>query len=109
VGQGVIEESEAGASQAAAQRAAAIGMATSEAARDASVAEESRAFLREQVALAKLQKQNLLDQNAFELSHLRWRRFNDQMKGAMQMMTSSLLDLNAADTVALARMRAMHG
>jgi hypothetical protein len=49
-------------------------------------AEEARAYLREQIELARLQKQNLIEQNAFELSHLRWRRFNDQMKGAMQIM-----------------------
>ena len=47
---------------------------------------EARAYLREQTELARLQKQNLVEQNAFELSHLRWRRFNDQMKGAMQIM-----------------------
>jgi hypothetical protein len=52
----------------------------------AGVSAESRAYLREQTELAKLQKQNLLEQNAFELSHLRWRRFNDQMKGALQIM-----------------------
>jgi tetratricopeptide (TPR) repeat protein len=44
------------------------------------------AYLDQQTELAKLQKENLLEQNAFELSHLRWRRFNDQMKGAMQIM-----------------------
>ncbi|HTT98468.1 MAG TPA: tetratricopeptide repeat protein, partial [Rhizomicrobium sp.] len=35
---------------------------------------------------AKLQSDSLIEQNAFELSHLRWRRFNDQMKGAPQIM-----------------------
>jgi tetratricopeptide (TPR) repeat protein len=44
------------------------------------------AYLEEQVRLSRLQSQNLVEQNAFELSHLRWRRFNDQMKGAMQIM-----------------------
>jgi tetratricopeptide (TPR) repeat protein len=44
------------------------------------------AYLEEQTRLAKLQSQNLVEQNAFELSHLRWRRFNDQMKGALQIM-----------------------
>ena len=63
---------------------AAIGMAlgaTPETAADA------RAYLREQTDLARLQKANLLEQNSFELSHLRWRRFNDQMKGALQILT----------------------
>jgi tetratricopeptide (TPR) repeat protein len=53
---------------------------------DAAAAEDARAYLREQAELARLQKQNLLELNAFELSHLRWRRFNDQMKGALQIM-----------------------
>jgi tetratricopeptide (TPR) repeat protein len=61
--------------------AAAIGLAMNGVA-----AEDARAYLREQTELAKLQKQNLLEQNTFELSHLRWRRFNDQMKGALQIM-----------------------
>ena len=65
--------------------AAAVGLALNTLA-----AEDARAYLREQTQLASLQKQNLLDQNAFELSHLRWRRFNDQMKGALQIMAVAL-------------------
>jgi hypothetical protein len=49
-------------------------------------AEEARAYLREQADLAKLQKQNLIEQNAFELSHLRWRRLNDQLAGAFRII-----------------------
>ena len=52
------------------------------------------AYLEEQTRLARLQSQNLIEQNAFELSHLRWRRFNDQMKGALQIM---VVALGAAD------------
>lgn len=48
------------------------------------------AYLNEQTRLARLQAENLIEQNAFELSHLRWRRFNDQMKGALQIMTVAL-------------------
>jgi len=44
------------------------------------------AYLEEQTRLAKLQSDNLIEQNAFELSHLRWRRFSDQMSGAFQTM-----------------------
>src|SRR5262249_33550897 len=55
-----------------------------------SMSEEARIYLREQTELARLQKQNLVEQNAFELSHLRWRRFNDQMKGALQIMVVAL-------------------
>jgi tetratricopeptide (TPR) repeat protein len=62
--------------------AAAVGVAMNAGA----AAEEARSYLREQTELAKLQKQNLLEQNAFELSHLRWRRFNDQLSGALRIM-----------------------
>jgi tetratricopeptide (TPR) repeat protein len=48
--------------------------------------DKADAWLDQQTELARLQKESLLEQNAFELSHLRWRRFNDQMKGAMQIM-----------------------
>jgi tetratricopeptide (TPR) repeat protein len=44
------------------------------------------AYLEKQGRLADLQSQSLIEQNAFELSHLRWRRFTDQMSGALQMM-----------------------
>jgi tetratricopeptide (TPR) repeat protein len=44
------------------------------------------AYLEEQTRFARLQIDNLVEQNAFEVSHLRWRRFNDQMKGALQIM-----------------------
>jgi len=47
----------------------------------AATAEEARAYLREQTELARLQKQNLVEQNAFEMSHLRWRRFIEQVRG----------------------------
>ena len=39
-----------------------------------------------QSRLADLQIDTLRKQDEFETSHLRWRRFNDQMKGAMQIM-----------------------
>src|ERR1700687_1118039 len=48
--------------------------------------EEADVYLREQTRLSRLQSQYLVEQNAFELSHLKWRRFNDQMKGAMQIL-----------------------
>ncbi|HSM97031.1 MAG TPA: hypothetical protein VLT91_13370 [Rhizomicrobium sp.] len=49
--------------------------------------EEAREYLRKQSRLADLQIENLRKLDEFETSHLRWRRFNDQMKGALQMMT----------------------
>jgi len=57
------------------------------------VAEDARAYLREQTRLAKLQGENLLELNTFELSHLRWRRFNDQMWGLLQIMTVAVAAL----------------
>jgi tetratricopeptide (TPR) repeat protein len=47
---------------------------------------EASEYLKKQSRLADLQIENLQKQDEFELSHLRWRRFNDQMKGAMQIM-----------------------
>src|ERR1700733_2955582 len=41
-------------------------------------------YLREQTELAKLRKINLLEQNAFELSHLRFRRFSDYSRFALE-------------------------
>jgi tetratricopeptide (TPR) repeat protein len=59
----------------------------------AGATEEAREFLRKQSLLADLQMENVRLQNEnlqkldeFEVSHLRWRRFNDQMRGAMQIM-----------------------
>jgi tetratricopeptide (TPR) repeat protein len=48
--------------------------------------DEAREFLRKQSLLTDLQIENLKKQDEYETSHLRWRRFNDQMKGAMQIM-----------------------
>jgi tetratricopeptide (TPR) repeat protein len=59
----------------------------------AGATEEARDFLRKQSRLADLQMENVRLQNEnlqkldeFEVSHLRWRRFNDQMRGAMQIV-----------------------
>ena len=48
------------------------------------------AYLDKQSRFIDLQSESLIEQNAFELSHLRWRRFNDQMKGALQIMAVAL-------------------
>jgi hypothetical protein len=48
------------------------------------------AFLDKQIHLADLQIQNLQKFDAFGASHLRWRRFNDQMKGAVQFILLAL-------------------
>ena len=48
---------------------------------DALLAADSREYLREQTRLARLQSENLVEQNAFEMSHLRWRRLADRVRG----------------------------
>ena len=48
--------------------------------------EEARAFLREQEKLTRLQTKILHEEHALELSHLKWRRFNDQTKGAIEIV-----------------------
>jgi tetratricopeptide (TPR) repeat protein len=48
--------------------------------------EKADAYLEEQLRFARLQSQNLIEQNAFELSHLRWRRLNDQLSGALRII-----------------------
>jgi hypothetical protein len=48
------------------------------------------AFLDKQVHLADLQIENLQKVDEFELSHLRWRRFNDQMRGMLQVIAALL-------------------
>ena len=47
-------------------------------------------LLERQVELTEIQIDSLRKQDEFELSHLRWRRFNDQMKGALQIMVVAL-------------------
>jgi tetratricopeptide (TPR) repeat protein len=54
--------------------------------RAAAYLEEQTRFTREQMRLARLQIENLQKLDAYETSHLRWRRFYDQMKGALQIM-----------------------
>ncbi len=73
--------------------AAALAAATGAAA----ATQEAREFLRKQSRLSDLQIENVRLQNEnlekldeYELSHLRWRRFNDQMKGAMQILIVGL-------------------
>ena len=45
-------------------------------------------YLEKQGRLADLQHDVLADKEAFELLHMRWRRFTDQMKGVLQVMTA---------------------
>jgi len=84
---------------------AAISLALGAAAQNEYVAAKAEAFLEKQSALSdeqtefvRLQKEHLHEQRLLLLSHLKWRRFDDQMKGALQIM---LVALGAAVVIAL--------
>jgi tetratricopeptide (TPR) repeat protein len=77
----MADDSEDGAKSAASRDATAESAALAGASRA-----KADAYLDVQMGLSQLQRDSLIEQNAFELSHLRWRRFNDQMKGALQIM-----------------------
>jgi hypothetical protein len=47
---------------------------------------DANAFLKKQCRVAELLAEKLAREEPFERSHLRWRRFDDQMKGAMRIM-----------------------
>ena len=81
----MIDELESGETGAGAQSAAAIGMAMNEAARDPSAAEEVREYLRKQSRIADLQIDTLQKKDEFELSHLRFRRFGDYSRFALEL------------------------
>ena len=53
----------------------------------------SEAYLRKHGRLLDLQIENLQKQDEFEVSHLRWRRFNDQMRGLLQVMAVAVAAL----------------
>jgi tetratricopeptide (TPR) repeat protein len=53
----------------------------------------TEAYLRKHAALLDLQIENLKKLDAYETSHLRWRRFNDQMRGLLQMMAAAVAAL----------------
>src|SRR5215469_5852073 len=44
----------------------------------------ANAFLDSQTAIAHLQREHLHEQRALQISHLRWRRFNDWMRSGWQ-------------------------
>ncbi|MBS0275874.1 MAG: hypothetical protein JSR55_16165 [Proteobacteria bacterium] len=60
---------------------AAVGIGLSNASR-----ERADDYLRRQSRLADLQIENLQKLDAFETSHLRWRRFNEQLSGAFRII-----------------------
>lgn len=77
----MADENEDVAGHAAGSNGAAEALALGGASR-----EKADAYLEEQLRFARLQSQNLIEQNAFELSHLRWRRLNDQLSGALRII-----------------------
>jgi tetratricopeptide (TPR) repeat protein len=79
----VTGESPGSAAQSAAEAFAAT-VAHDAMKSDPQLTDDARLFLREQAYLAKLQSQNLAEQNALELSHLRFRRFSDYAKVAAE-------------------------
>ncbi|HEY4116159.1 MAG TPA: hypothetical protein VGM17_19030 [Rhizomicrobium sp.] len=52
----------------------------------AAAPEDARDYLRKQSRLTDLQIENLQKLDEYETSHLRWRRFNDRMKGTLQIL-----------------------
>ena len=84
--------------------AAAVGIAMTA---DAPAADAARAYLREQTRLARLQSENLIEQNAFEISHLKWRRSADRARGAAYVILM-LLGLLVVAIVGAAVWSAMH-
>jgi Tfp pilus assembly protein PilF len=50
--------------------------------------EDANAFLEKQGRLVDLQCEYMASKDKFELSHLRWRRFTEQMKGTLQFLTA---------------------
>jgi tetratricopeptide (TPR) repeat protein len=65
----------------------AVALARRRKARDAADPELDD-FLREQTRLARLQAEHLHEQRELVLSRLRWGRFSDRMKAALQLMTA---------------------
>ena len=68
---------------------------------------EADAYLKTQRHLVTLQYKYIADKEHFEVSHLRWRRFTEQMKGALQVMTA-VMGLAAAVSLGLLAWGAAH-
>jgi predicted Zn-dependent protease len=79
---------ETGAGAAVGIDPAAISIAFGVAAQNDQVAAKAAAFLDEQTALTRMQKEHMHEQRLLLISHLKWRRFNDRAKGALQVMTA---------------------
>src|SRR5665213_3873760 len=69
--------------------------------------EKQGALLDKQGHLVDLQCEYLADKDKFELSHLRWRRFTEQTKGALQALTA-MVGIAVAVGIGLMRWQAAH-
>jgi tetratricopeptide (TPR) repeat protein len=67
---------------------AAAALSLPKASRDRVVSAKTAAFLDEQTAVLRLQKEHLHEQRELQLSHLKWRRFSDWMKAALQLSSA---------------------
>jgi tetratricopeptide (TPR) repeat protein len=132
----VIEQPEGGESRAGARRAAVVGIAMRETAREASVAAEARVFLREQTELSRFQR-STLDEEASRMErgdidlalakfeeankyaanwgrlHLKWGEAltytGRKDEAPKQFALAAALDLSTTDRTALAKWTKVHG
>jgi tetratricopeptide (TPR) repeat protein len=76
------EDDDAGdATESAAASALALGAASRE---------KADAFLDAQTAIARLQREHLHEQRGLQISHVKWRRFNDWMRSGWQAMLAAI-------------------
>jgi hypothetical protein len=87
-----VEEPESGPPEGAVQESpAAVAIALGRTSRGSgakAVDAEAVAFLRDQRRLINIQTEHLHEQRELTLSRLRWGRFNDRIKGLLQVMTA---------------------
>ncbi len=69
----------------AVERAVALDLALGAASR-----KTADAFLNEQTAMLRIQREHLHEQRALQISHLKWRRFNDWARTGWQVMLAAL-------------------
>ena len=108
VGAGVSELEAAGA-PAPGVNPAAVGVALTGASRDKAdlFLDNQNVLINDQRRMLHMQMEEMREENPLKLSHLRWRRFTDQMKGALQIMTA-LVGLTAAVAVGAVVRNAAH-
>ena len=69
---------------------AAVAIALGAAQENSDLAVDAKEFLRKQSRLLELQMENLHEQRQLHLSHLKWRRFSDWMKAALQIVATAV-------------------